>query len=277
MFTIGSHLSIAKGYEVAVREAISIGANTFQYFTRNPRGGSIKAVDQKDIDKMTQLMIDNHFGSLLAHAPYTYNLASDKAEVRRFAVQAFAEDLDRLESMPCHLYNFHPGSHVGQGEAVGMDLIVEALNAVLTEQQKTIVLLEGMSGKGTELGSTFEQLAEIMSRVNHRSQIGVCLDTCHLYSAGYDIVNNLEGVLESFDQIIGLKYLKAMHLNDSMVPFQSKKDRHEKIGKGTIGMDAITEIINHPKLVDIPFFLETPNEIDGYQAEIAVLKSVRRR
>lgn len=276
MFTIGCHLSISKGYAAAAKEAVSIGANSFQFFTRNPRGGAMKAYDAEDMAKCRRILEENNFGRLLAHAPYTYNLASDKPEVRSFALQAFAEDLERMENSPCDLYNFHPGSHVGQGDEQGIAYIVDGLNSVLRPDQKTFVLLEGMAGKGSEIGYTFEQLAEIISKVTHKHVMGVCLDTCHLYSAGYDIVGNLDGVIDDFDRIVGLERLKAIHLNDSMVPYQSRKDRHETIGNGSIGQIAIEAIINHPKLKDLPFLLETPNEVEGYAQEIQLLKGLRR-
>ncbi len=275
MFTIGYHASIAKGFSAAAKEAVSIGANTFQFFTRNPRGGSVKPQDPKDIEKLKAIMSEHHFGPLLAHAPYTYNFCSDKVSVREFAISAFKEDLARLEDTPCKLFNFHPGSHVGQGEAMGLDLIVEALDQVLTETQTVVVLLEGMAGKGSEIGGRFELLAEIIARVKHPEKLGVCLDTCHLYSAGYDVVEALDMVLQSFEKTVGLQRLKALHLNDSMVPFSSLKDRHAPIGEGTLGHEAIVRIINHPLLKDLPFFLETPNEIPGYQREIELLKRSR--
>lgn len=272
---IGSHLSIAKGFEHAAKEAVKIGGNTFQFFTRNPRGGKAKKLDLDDIKKLEEIMKENKFGPLLAHAPYTMNPASYKDKVWEFAKMIFRDDLDRLEKIPCQLYNFHPGSHTGKGVDYGIDRIVQLLNEVLTGEESTWILLEAMSGKGTEIGRNFEELKAIIDKVNYCDKIGVCIDTCHIYSAGYDIVNDLDGVLEEFDNIIGLDRLKAIHLNDSKMDFDSNKDRHEKIGEGTLGMDAIINIVNHPKLKDIPFYLETPNELEGYKKEIELLRQNR--
>ncbi|MBN2261248.1 MAG: deoxyribonuclease IV [Clostridiales bacterium] len=272
MMIIGPHISIAKSYTDAVKNAISIKANTFQFFTRNPRGGKAKELDLKDIETASKLMKENNFGPLLAHAPYTMNLASENVNVATFAKIAFADDLDRLEKLPCSLYNFHPGSHVGLGVDEGIKRIIDAINEVLTGKETTTILLETMSGKGSEIGRTFEELEQIIEGINFNEKIGVCLDTCHVYSAGYDIVNNLDEVVNEFDRIIGLDRLKAIHLNDSKTPFNSNKDRHEKIGDGTIGLETIVKIINHPKLSHLPFFLETPNENDGYKKEIEILK-----
>lgn len=270
---VGPHLSIAKGYAAAAKQAVAIGANTFQFFTRNPRGGNAKALDKKDVEKLKAIMADNHFGPLLAHAPYTLNMCSDKAETRDFARRAFAEDLERLEQLPCSLYNFHPGSHVGQGSEKGIEYIIDTLNDLLKPEQKTIVLLEAMSGKGSEVGYRYEELAAIIDGVRLKEKMGVCIDTCHVYSAGYDIVNDLDGVLTHFDNVVGLNYLKALHLNDSMTPFNSHKDRHEKLGKGSLGIDVFTRIVNHPALKDKPFFLETPqSEVEDYAAEIKMLR-----
>ena len=273
MLNIGCHLSTTKGYENMGKEAIKIGANTFQYFTRNPRGGKAKDIDEKDILALRKLMEENKFAKILAHAPYTLNGCSADESTRQFATEMMADDLERLKYLPTSLYNFHPGSHVKQGVDVGINYIVEMLNKVLKPEHTTIVLLETMAGKGTEVGRTFEEIAEIISRVELNEKIGVCLDTCHVYDAGYDIVNDLDGVLEEFDRIIGLDRLHAIHLNDSKNPFKSHKDRHEKIGEGEIGFEAIKRIINHPKLRNIPFFLETPNELDGYAKEIEMLKA----
>lgn len=272
MLNIGCHLSTTKGYENMGKEAIKIGANTFQYFTRNPRGGKAKDIDEKDILALRKLMEENKFAKILAHAPYTLNGCSADESTRQFATEMMADDLERLKYLPTSLYNFHPGSHVKQGVDVGINYIVEMLNKVLKPEHTTIVLLETMAGKGTEVGRTFEEIAEIISRVELKEKMGVCLDTCHVYDAGYDIVNDLDGVLEEFDRIIGLDRLHAIHLNDSKNPFNSHKDRHEKIGEGEIGFEAIKKIINHPKLKNIPFFLETPNELDGYKNEIELLK-----
>ena len=273
MLNIGCHLSTTKGYENMGKEAIKIGANTFQYFTRNPRGGKAKDIDEKDILALRKLMEENKFAKILAHAPYTLNGCSADESTIQFATEMMADDLERLKYLPTSLYNFHPGSHVKQGVDVGINYIVEMLNKVLKPEHTTIVLLETMAGKGTEVGRTFEEIAEIISRVELKEKMGVCLDTCHVYDAGYDIVNDLDGVLEEFDRIIGLDRLHAIHLNDSKNPFNSHKDRHEKIGEGEIGFEAIKKIINHPKLKNIPFFLETPNELDGYAKEIEMLRA----
>ena len=273
MLNIGCHLSTTKGYENMGKEALKIGANTFQYFTRNPRGGKAKDINEKDILALRKLMEENNFAKILAHAPYTLNGCSADESTREFASEMMADDLERLKYLPTSLYNFHPGSHVKQGVDVGINYIVEMLNKVLKPEHTTIVLLETMAGKGTEVGRTFEEIAEIISRVELNEKMGVCLDTCHVYDAGYDIVNDLDGVLEEFDRIIGLDRLNAIHLNDSKNPFKSHKDRHEKIGEGEIGFEAIKRIINHPKLRNIPFFLETPNELDGYAKEIEMLKA----
>ena len=273
MLNIGCHLSTTKGYENMGKEAIKIGANTFQYFTRNPRGGKAKDIDEKDILALRKLMEENKFAKILAHAPYTLNGCSADESTRQFATEMMADDLERLKYLPTSLYNFHPGSHVKQGVDVGINYIVEMLNKVLKPEHTTIVLLETMAGKGTEVGRTFEEIAEIISRVELKEKMGVCLDTCHVYDAGYDIVNDLDGVLEEFDRIIVLDRLHAIHLNDSKNPFNSHKDRHEKIGEGEIGFEAIKKIINHPKLKNIPFFLETPNELDGYAKEIEMLRA----
>ena len=273
MLNIGCHLSTTKGYENMGKEALKIGANTFQYFTRNPRGGKAKDINEKDILALRKLMEETNFAKILAHAPYTLNGCSADESTREFASEMMADDLERLKYLPTSLYNFHPGSHVKQGVDVGINYIVEMLNKVLKPEHTTIVLLETMAGKGTEVGRTFEEIAEIISRVELNEKMGVCLDTCHVYDAGYDIVNDLDGVLEEFDRIIGLDRLHAIHLNDSKNPFKSHKDRHEKIGEGEIGFEAIKRIINHPKLRNIPFFLETPNELDGYAKEIEMLKA----
>lgn len=273
MLNIGCHLSTTKGYENMGKEAIKIGANTFQYFTRNPRGGKAKDIDEKDILALRKLMEENKFAKILAHAPYTLNGCSADESTRQFATEMMADDLERLKYLPTSLYNFHPGSHVKQGVDVGINYIVEMLNKVLKPEHTTIVLLETMAGKGTEVGRTFKEIAEIIRRVDLKEKMGVCLDTCHVYDAGYDIVNDLDGVLEEFDRIIGLDRLHAIHLNDSKNPFNSHKDRHEKIGEGEIGFEAIKKIINHPKLKNIPFFLETPNELDGYAKEIEMLRA----
>ena len=274
MLNIGCHLSASKGYYNMGKEAVSIGANTFQFFTRNPRGGKAKEVDIKDVEKFLNLANENDFCKILAHAPYTINVCSADENIRKFGIDTMKDDLKNLEFVPGNMYNFHPGSHVGQGEEVGIKLIIEALNDVLNENQQTTVLLETMAGKGTEVGKTFEQLKQIIDGVNLKDKLGVCLDTCHIYDAGYDIVNDLDGVLNKFDTAIGLDKLKAIHLNDDKNSFGSHKDRHEKIGEGSIGIEAFEKIINHPKLRNLPFYLETPNELDGYAKEIALLKNL---
>lgn len=274
MLTIGAHLSASKGYTAMLKQAQEIGANTFQFFTRNPRGGSAKAIDQKDIDTFLELMKSENFPVILAHAPYTLNCCSAKPETREFALNTFADDLMRMEYTPGQLYNFHPGSHVGQGEEVGIEQIAEILNKVLFPEMTTTVLLETMAGKGTEIGRNFEELRSIIDRVELSDKMGVCLDTCHIHDGGYDIVNDLDGVLEAFDKVIGLDRLKAIHLNDSKNPLAAHKDRHEKIGEGYIGLDAFERIINHPSLKNLPFFLETPNELDGYAKEIEMLRNL---
>lgn len=272
---LGCHQSIAKGFSKAALEAVKINANTFQFFTRNPRGGKAKDLDPNDIAKLRDIMEEHNFGQLLAHAPYTMNMAASKPEVYDFAKIALKSDLERLENLPCDLYNFHPGSHVGQGLEVGIEKIVAILNETLTGEEKVSILLEAMSGKGTEIGFKFEHLRDIIDRVNHKHLMGVCLDTCHLYSAGYDIVNDLDGVLAEFDRIVGLDRLKAIHLNDSKVDFASNKDRHEIIGEGTIGSEALSRFITHEKLKHLPFNLETPNDMDGYKKEIEFFRSLK--
>lgn len=274
MLTIGAHLSASKGYTAMLKQAQEIGANTFQFFTRNPRGGSAKAIDEKDVETFLALMKSQNFPVILAHAPYTLNCCSAKPETREFALNTFADDLKRMEYTPNQLYNFHPGSHVGQGEEVGIEQIAEILNKVLFPEMTTTVLLETMAGKGTEIGRSFEELRAIIDRVELRDKVGVCLDTCHIHDGGYDIVNDLDGVLEAFDRIIGLDRLKAIHLNDSKNPIAAHKDRHEKIGEGYIGLDSFERIINHPSLKHLPFFLETPNDLDGYAKEIEILRNL---
>lgn len=274
MLKIGCHLSTSKGFKNMGKEALQIGGNTFQFFTRNPRGSKAKAIDEKDIKDFLELAKENNFTTLLAHAPYTLNPCSADESTRAFAKEVMVDDLVRMEYTPNNLYNFHPGSHVKQGVEIGIKYISDLLNEVLKPEQTTTVLLETMAGKGTEIGRSFEELKEILNRVELSDKMGVCLDTCHVYDAGYDIVNDLDGVLEQFDKVIGLDKLRAIHLNDSMNLFSSHKDRHAKIGEGSLGLEAISNIINHPKLCDLPFFLETPNELDGYGKEIALLKSL---
>lgn len=274
-FKIGCHLSFARGYGQMGRDALSVGANALQYFSRNPRGGKSKDFDADDARKLVDMAEENEFAPFLVHAPYTYNPCSADEVLRNFAKEAMGEDLIRQAKVGRSFYNFHPGSHVGQGTEKGIELIADVLEDVLPKAGPTVVLLETMSGKGSEVGSSFEEIAAIMSAVGNPQNLGVCLDTCHVYSAGYDVVNDIDGVLEKFDLIIGLDKLKAIHLNDSMTPFASKKDRHECIGKGVIGLEAIVNIINHKLLRGIPFYLETPNELDGYAAEIKLLRSKR--
>lgn len=274
MLNIGCHLSASKGYAHMAKEALEINGNTFQFFTRNPRGGKAKEVDPKDVQKYLEISKENNFAKILAHAPYTINVCSADEGIRKFGKETMKDDLQKLEAIPRNMYNFHPGSHVGQGAEVGIKFIIEALNEIICEEQSTTVLLETMAGKGSEIGRSFEELKQIIDGVNLKDKLGVCLDTCHVYDAGYDIVNNLDGVLEEFDKVIGLDRLKAIHINDSKNPFESHKDRHEKIGEGSIGTEAFERIINHPKLRNLPFYLETPNELDGYAKEIALLRSL---
>ncbi len=273
MLKIGCHLAIGAGYLSAGKVATSIDANTFQYFSRNPRGGSARAVDTKDISAFIDYSKTNNIGCILAHAPYTINACSSENRTREFAYECMKSDLETMQLLPGNLYNFHPGSHTGQGVEKGIDFIVDMLNKILTKDTSTTVLLEAMSGKGSEIGSKFTELAEIISRVEHSEKMGVCIDTCHIYSGGYDIVSNLDGVLEEFDTIVGLDRLKAIHLNDSLTPFDSHKDRHAKIGQGSLGAEAIVRFINHGKLKNLPYYLETPNEVDGYGQEIAFLRA----
>ncbi len=276
MFKIGCHMSITKGFTHAAKEIVEMGGNTYQYFSRNPQGGKAKEWDQKDFESFVSFAKENNMATLLCHAPYTLNAASEKEETREFALMCFKSDIERLENFDNALYNFHPGSHTGQGVEIGVDKIVDILNQVLFKEMKTKVVLECMAGKGSEIGRSFEEIKTIIDRVELKEKLGVCLDTCHVYSAGYDIVNRLDEVLDEFDRVIGLDKLVAIHLNDSKMPFASNKDRHEKIGEGTIGLDAIVNIINHPKLRNLPFYLETPNENDGYKLEIELLKSKRK-
>ena len=272
MLKIGCHLSAAKGYAHMGKDALKIGANTFAFFTRNTRGGKAKAVDEKDAQALREMLSEHNFGTLVAHAPYTLNPCSKDEKVRNFAYIAMSEDMERMEYTPGNYYNFHPGSHVGQGMEVGIERIADLLNRILTPEQSTIVLLETMAGKGSEIGGRFEELAAIIERVERKEKLGVCMDTCHVSDAGYDIIGDLDGVLEEFDRIVGLDKLRAMHINDSQNPKGAKKDRHAKIGEGCLGLDTIVNVITHPKLKDLPFILETPNELEGYAAEIALLR-----
>ena len=275
-FMIGCHLSTSKGFLNMGKQIVELGGNTFQFFTRNPRGGAAKPIDEKDIDAFREFAKENGIDVILAHAPYTLNACSADSDTRRFALETFEDDLNRMEYVPGNMYNFHPGSHVKQGVDVGIDYIAETLNTVIKKEQTTKVLLETMAGKGTEIGRSFEEIRRIIDKVELDEHLGVCLDTCHVYDAGYDIVCNLDGVLKEFDDVIGLDRLKAVHINDSKNPFESHKDRHEKIGEGSIGVEAFTRIINHPALKDLPFYLETPNELDGYAREIELLKGLRK-
>ncbi|MGI6508747.1 MAG: deoxyribonuclease IV [Saccharofermentanales bacterium] len=275
MFYLGCHLSASGGYLAMGETAVSIDANTFQYFTRNPRGGAARALDLDDIAAYNAYAAENAFGTIVAHAPYTMNLCSNKPRVREFAREMMRDDLERLQHVDNVVYNFHPGSHVGQGVDAGIEMIIDAINAVLTEEIKTPILLETMAGKGSEIGRSFEELARIIDGVTLQDKIGVCMDSCHMHDAGYDVVNDLDGLLGEFDRLVGLDRVKAFHLNDSMNPFGSGKDRHAKIGEGTLGLDAIVRIVNHPKLRDLPFNLETPNELDGYANEIVLLREKR--
>ena len=269
---IGNHTSSSKGYTAMARQIIKNEGNTFAFFTRNPRGGKAKAIDETDIQNFLVLAQENHFGKIVAHAPYTLNACAAKEELRTFARETFADDLRRMEYTPGNYYNFHPGSHVGQGSEIGIQKIAEILNDVLTEEQTTTVLLETMSGKGTEVGRNFEELRKILNLVEKKSKMGICLDTCHVWDGGYDIVHDLDGVLNDFDHIIGLERLKAIHLNDSLNDCGSHKDRHARLGEGKIGMEALVHIIKHPALREIPFILETPNDDSGWTEEIHVLK-----
>lgn len=272
MLNIGCHLSSSKGFLAMGKTALEIGANTFQFFTRNPRGSKAKALDKQDVKALCNLMANNNFAPIVAHAPYTLNACSADSKTREFAMQAMEDDLKRMEYLPNNYYNFHPGSHVGQGASEGIRLISNQLNTLLKPDQTTTVLLETMAGKGTEVGRSFEELKEILEQVSLTDKMGVCLDTCHIFDGGYDITNQLEDVLEQFDKAIGLNKLKAIHLNDSKNPLGSHKDRHEKIGKGYIGLETIIKIINHPNLKQLPFYLETPNELPGYAEEIRILR-----
>lgn len=276
--TIGAHLSCSKGYENMAKEAASIGANTFQFFTRNPRGGKAKPIDPDDIAAYEKAAEDAGINVILAHAPYTLNPAAAKPETREFAIDTLADDLERMECTPNQLYNMHPGAHVGQGVEVGIEKIADAINQALKPEHTTTLLLETMAGKGTEVGRSFEELAAIIERVKLQDQVGVCLDTCHIWDGGYDIVNNLDGVLEEFDNVIGLDSLRAIHLNDSKNVRESHKDRHEVIGGGEIGLKALARVIAHPQLMDLPFFLETPHDkVEEYGDEITLLREEREK
>ena len=276
MLRIGCHLSSAKGFLAMGKEAVNIGANTFQFFTRNPRGGSAKALDLEDMANYLAFAEKNGIRDILAHAPYTLNACAKDEGLRKFAFETMQDDLRRLEHLPGTMYNFHPGSHVSQGAEKGIELIADHLNRLFEEEFSTTVLLETMAGKGSEVGRSFEELRAVIDRVDKKEKLGVCLDTCHVFDGGYDVVNDLDEVLREFDSVIGLKRLKAIHLNDSMNTLGCHKDRHAKIGEGGIGLDAIERIINDDRLKKLPFYLETPNELPGYQKEIALLKGLYR-
>lgn len=274
MLYLGAHLSVTHGYLAMAKEASAMGANTFAFFTRNPRGGKAKDLDLKDMDLFNKYIKEHKFGKLVAHAPYTLNPASATESTRDFAFMAMKDDIERLELLPGNYYNFHPGSHVKQGSKKAIELIAEVLNETLFEGMTTTVLLETMAGKGTEVGRSFEEIKAIIDKVHLKSKIGVCLDTCHISDSGYDLVNNFNGVLEEFDRVIGLDYLKALHINDSKNEMDSKKDRHEKIGEGYLGLDVFKKIVNHPYLKTLPMILETPNDFEGYEKEIKLLRDM---
>lgn len=273
MIYIGNHLSASKGYLAMGKAAVSLGADTFAFFTRNPRGGKAKEIEPSDVEAFLEFAQEHHFGPLVAHAPYTMNLCSDKEDIRRFARDMFADDLQRMEYTPGNYYNFHPGSHVGQGVDVGIPVIIDVLNECLSPTQTTVVLLETMAGKGSEIGRSFEEIRRILDGVTLQDKIGVCLDTCHIWDGGYDVVGDIDGVLETFDRVIGLDRLYAVHLNDSMNVQGSHKDRHQKIGQGEIGAEGLRRVVAHPLLQGKPFILETPNDDAGYAAEIAQIRS----
>lgn len=272
--TIGSHLSSAKGYEAMGKTAVRMRANTFAFFTRNPRGRKAKEIQSQDVEKYKEIAKEHRFGKIVAHAPYTLNACAAREDLREFAVEIMTDDLQRMEYLPGNYYNFHPGNHVGQGAEAGIRKIAQVLNQVLKPDWNTTVLLETMSGKGTEIGRNFEELREIMDQVKYQEKIGICLDTCHIWDGGYDIVHDLEGVVQEFDSVIGLEHLKAIHLNDSKNPLGSHKDRHEKIGKGEIGLEALSAVTRHPALKHLPFILETPNDENGWAEEIRILREM---
>ena len=276
MIKIGCHLSVSKGFAKMAEEALSINADTLQFFSRNPRGSKAKDIDEKDVEKFLKICKEHNFGKIIAHAPYTLNPCSKNEKVREFALQTMADDLKRLEILGGVFYNFHPGSHVGQGSDEGIRLITETINKAAKKEYSTTILLETMAGKGTEIGRNFEELKKIIDGVEEGIKIGVCMDTCHVFDGGYDIVNNLDGVLAEFDKIIGLEYLKALHLNDSMNPMGSHKDRHQKIGEGYVGIKTFENIVNNKLLKELPMCLETPNNIDGYRKEIDILRSLEK-
>ena len=273
MLHIGCHLSSSKGFAAMGRQALALGADTFQFFTRNPRGSKAKDLDPADAAALVSLMEEHRFAPIIAHAPYTLNLCGAEEANRMFARETMADDLRRMEYVPGQYYNFHPGSHVGQGVETGIALIAEGLNEILTPGQTTTVLLETMAGKGSEVGGRFEELREILDRIERSDKMGVCLDTCHVSDGGYDIIGDLDGVLTEFDRVIGLHRLKAIHLNDSKNPLGARKDRHERIGEGYLGLEALSRVVRHPALKDVPFCLETPNELPGYAREIALMRA----
>ena len=272
MYYIGNHLPVSNGYAVMGEMALKLGGSTFAFFTRNPRGGKAKEIDEEDVKELLKIIEENHFGKLVAHAPYTMNLCAAKEDIRRFSKEVIAGDIKRMEYIPGNYYNFHPGSHVGQGTEKGIGIIADVLNEVLSPGQSTIVLLETMAGKGTEVGRTFEEIREIIDRTELKDKLGVCLDTCHIWDGGYDIVNNLDGVINEFDKVIGHDKLYAIHFNDSKNECGSHKDRHERIGYGQIGLEAMKRVALHPALAGKPFILETPNDDEGYIREIAMFK-----
>ena len=272
MYYIGNHLPVSKGYAVMGEMALKLGGNTLAFFTRNPRGGKAKEIDEDDVNELLNITEENGFGKLVAHAPYTMNLCAGKEDVRKFSKEVISDDIKRMEYTPGNYYNFHPGSHVGQGAERGIEIIADVLNEVLSPGQSTIVLLETMAGKGTEVGRTFEEIKEIIDRTKLKDKLGVCLDTCHIWDGGYDIVNNLDGVINEFDQVIGLDKLYAVHFNDSKNECGSHKDRHERVGYGQIGLEAMKRVALHPALAGKPFILETPNDDEGYIREIAMFK-----
>ena len=273
MLHIGCHLSCAKGYLSMGEQALALGADTFQFFTRNPRGGSVKPFDRQDADALNDFLAAHRFAPILAHAPYTLNACAADASIREFAVRTMREDLERLAHIPSAMLNFHPGSHVRQGGEIGVLYIADMLDAVMAEGTATPILLETMAGKGSEVGRTFQELAAIIDRVELNSHLGVCLDTCHVWDAGYDIANDLDGVLEEFDRVIGLDRLRALHINDSLNECGAHKDRHARIGEGRIGKEALAAVVMHPRLLGLPCILETPNELPGYAEEIAFFRS----
>lgn len=274
MINIGCHMTVSKGYKYMGKRILELGGNTFQYFSRNPRGGSIKALNVEDVKELTEIMETNNFAPILTHAPYTLNMAANKGETYDFAKRIFREDLERLEEVPSKLYNFHPGSHTGMGVEWGMERIIKGLNEAVFKECRSTILFEVMAGKGSEIGSNFEEIKFLLENVDNREKYGVCLDTCHLYEGGYDIVNNLEGVLDEIENNFGLDKVKAIHLNDSKNQLGARKDRHEKIGEGTLGIGTILNIVSNPRLKHLPFFLETPNEEEGYKREIMMIKEM---